>query len=286
MEIEPGQKPFECLSIDDQTIISCDTIITDRAFTLHQVLGENDCVDLIRRLEEMGVEKSSRNTEYRSNERCRIWSESLSGEIYRRICGYLKPIVITPEDSKNVGDGFRLEGIWIPHSITPAWVFSRYLPGTHFGPHYDTPTVLNFSERSLQTLIIYLNDDFEGGHTNFLDDQKQPAESYDNSQYFTGDPANIICQQYAKTGSAIIFNHHILHEGEMVQRGNKFILRADIIYKRYDFPEDIGSKEREAVDWMIKAGQWEFKKDYQQAMICYKKAFRLWPELEFVRSEI
>jgi hypothetical protein len=46
--------------------------------------------------------------------------------------------------------------------------FKRYIPGTFFKPHFDSPYVINENERTVYTLMIFLNDDFEGGKTNFL----------------------------------------------------------------------------------------------------------------------
>lgn len=45
----------------------------------------------------------------------------------------------------------------------------RYLPGGHFAPHFDGPYVQDQNVRSLQTFMLYLNGDFEGGSTNFVD---------------------------------------------------------------------------------------------------------------------
>lgn len=44
----------------------------------------------------------------------------------------------------------------------------RYRTGEHFGPHGDPSYPGGPGERSLLTLMVYLNDDFEGGQTAFL----------------------------------------------------------------------------------------------------------------------
>jgi hypothetical protein len=48
----------------------------------------------------------------------------------------------------------------------------RYRAGGHFAPHFDGYFVENSRERSLQTFMLYLNGDFEGGSTNFVDENQ------------------------------------------------------------------------------------------------------------------
>ena len=38
-------------------------------------------------------------------------------------------------------------------------------PGGHFSPHFDGPWVPRENERSVYTVVIYLNDDYESGYT-------------------------------------------------------------------------------------------------------------------------
>jgi tetratricopeptide (TPR) repeat protein len=197
----------------------------------------------------------------------------------------LKPIVLTEDDYQQTGRGYKQHGVWEPSYIDSHWVFSKYLPGTHFGPHYDGATVKNFGERSLQTIIIYLNDGCVGGSTNFFDESKQSIDPIDNNNLFVGTKDFIIKSISPAQGSALVFHHYLLHEGELLKEGYKYILRSDIIYKRYNFPDTIPA-EREGIDWLIKAQQFEFDKNWTEATRCYKKAFRLYPELEFIKSEV
>jgi prolyl 4-hydroxylase len=55
--------------------------------------------------------------------------------------------------------------------------------------------------------MVYLNDDFDGGHTRFED--------------------AIICPA---AGMALFFAHHLLHEGAVITRGRKYVLRTDVMY--------------------------------------------------------
>lgn len=86
----------------------------------------------------------------------------------------------------------------------------RYDPGEKHGVHWDTEVELPGGVRSRLTLVFYLNDDFEGGATDFpeLGERIVPG-----------------------TGRALIFQHRVLHSAMPVTRGTKFVLRTDILYR-------------------------------------------------------
>ena len=88
--------------------------------------------------------------------------------------------------------------------------FYRYTSGQRFAAHTDGYFIRSISERSLLTLILYLNQDFTGGETFFLNSETLVAP---------------------QTGKALVFAHQLWHEGLPVQRGTKYILRTDVIYQ-------------------------------------------------------
>ncbi|MEW6210236.1 MAG: 2OG-Fe(II) oxygenase [Acidobacteriota bacterium] len=88
--------------------------------------------------------------------------------------------------------------------------FYRYDAGQNFGPHTDGCYARENGERSLLTLMIYLNADFAGGETFFLQSEKLIAP---------------------ETGKALVFSHHLWHEGRPVTNGRKYILRTDVMYE-------------------------------------------------------
>jgi predicted 2-oxoglutarate/Fe(II)-dependent dioxygenase YbiX len=88
--------------------------------------------------------------------------------------------------------------------------FYRYDAGQDFGAHTDGCYAREGGERSLLTLMIYLNSDYAGGETFFFDSQR------------------LILPE---TGKALIFSHHLWHEGREVREGRKYILRTDVMYE-------------------------------------------------------
>lgn len=86
--------------------------------------------------------------------------------------------------------------------------FYKYEPGQRFKKHIDGSYIRNDEEASYFTLMIYLNDNFEGGETIFQGHIIKPL-----------------------TGTAVAFYHGMKHSGEEVKSGVKYILRTDVMYK-------------------------------------------------------
>ena len=86
----------------------------------------------------------------------------------------------------------------------------KYTKGQRFKMHRDGSYQRNEQERSFFSFIIYLNDDFEGGETDFR-------------KLFSIKP---------EEGSALVFHHPYRHEGKELLSGTKYVLRTDIMYKK------------------------------------------------------
>ena len=53
-----------------------------------------------------------------------------------------------------------------------------YRAGGHFSPHIDGPWVPRQDESSVFTVVVYLNSNFKGGATNFLDEDNGTLTTY------------------------------------------------------------------------------------------------------------
>lgn len=131
----------------------------------------------------------------RNNSRVMFDDAPFAGLLYERI----KPHV--PEEAM----GMRAVGA---NELLRCYKYER---GQWFKPHYDGAFIRSDVERSLYTFMVYLNDGFEGGATALLD---------------------LDVDIEPKPGRALLFQHFILHEGCEVQRGVKYAVRSDIMYRR------------------------------------------------------
>jgi hypothetical protein len=100
--------------------------------------------------------------------------------------------------------GMSVVGIHVPLRIY------RYDLGQQFGVHQDQSYFADERTRSLLTFMVYLNDDFEGGATEFVDFKR------------------IIVP---KPGMALLFQHMVNHAGNRVTAGTKYVLRSDVLYR-------------------------------------------------------
>jgi predicted 2-oxoglutarate/Fe(II)-dependent dioxygenase YbiX len=95
--------------------------------------------------------------------------------------------------------------------LSHMWFLTRYPVGGSLHPHVDG-TSMQGQRHSVLTLLAYLNDDFGGGATAFLCDDE-------------GTPDKVV----PRTGSVLLLRQDVLHAGEPVQRGTKYLLRGDIL---------------------------------------------------------
>ena len=102
---------------------------------------------------------------------------------------------------------------WRPCGLNERLRFYRYRPGQRFAPHRDGSYERNANEMSWYTFMVYLNDDYEGGKTRF-------------------DFTEGAIEVNANAGDALLFHHDILHEGQEVTAGTKYVLRTDVMYRR------------------------------------------------------
>lgn len=137
--------------------------------------------------------------------------------------------------------------VWDAIGVNPLLRFIKYEDGGYLVPHYDAPYIANDEERTLASLVIYLdsnvNDDgtvvAAGGETRFLKDEQYgtPVETRDLED--KDKPArdeDVIASIAPEPGDAIIFDHRILHESHafraLVEGAEKNIVRTDINYRR------------------------------------------------------
>lgn len=236
---------------------------TPGAFVLRGLLSPQECQFFIDETEklEYGSLKDEYNPQYRDNDRCVAVSTKLAMKLYERIQPFL------PEQ-------VDIQGKWDICGTNEAFRFCRYKPGGHFSAHYDGCFVRNSSERSFYTVNIYLNGGFSGGTTNFL-----------AKRYKTVQKRIIVDQVVPEAGLALIFPHELLHEGDRLLSGVKYLMRSDVMYRRHTStpsgaPSTAGSEVYlKAVNMYQEAALLERAGKSMEAMELYRKAFKLCPEV-------
>ena len=178
------------------------------AFILDNVLTESECLEMIKTTEEQGYEEALVNTGFgqqdlrtdvRNSKRCIIDSVEKAEWIWGRIKDYV------PDNWKNkpvLGLNERLR-------------FLKYYPGQYFKPHFDgSYRRTDGGEQSFVTIQLYLNEGFDGGNTTFM-------------SMSGGDNVGVV----PKIGRVLVFQHDILHEGSVLEKGTKYTMRTDVMYK-------------------------------------------------------
>src|SRR5262249_2229028 len=102
---------------------------------------------------------------------------------------------------------------WRALGVNERFRFYRYDPGQRFAAHTDGYFERDTGERSPFTLMVYLNEGFRGGTTNFF-------------------LSRVPLVVQPRTGLALVFAHRQLHEGMPVEAGRKYVLRTDVMYQR------------------------------------------------------
>ena len=178
-------------------------LIDNKTFLLYDFFSPEECAARIAATEATGYVQAAighGNTiakDYRDNLRVMDTDRSLSKIMFERALPFLPPKML---GRRPVGFNERLR-------------YYRYDVGHVFQPHKDGAFIRDNGEMSFQTVLVYLNDGFEGGTTDFYYD--------DGSPYISVEPVR---------GMALVFRHDINHGGAQVIGGTKYVLRSDVMY--------------------------------------------------------
>ncbi len=170
------------------------------AFSLTEFMSPEECSAFIELGETLGFDDAPISTasaqvlmsEVRNNSRAMVDDPDLAYDLWRRIKEYV------PQEI----------GGWRPIGLNERFRFYRYDQHQIFRWHRDGRFARNDREGSRYTLMVYLNDDFEGGFTDFRSFKVYPVQ-----------------------GMALCFLHPLLHEGATVTSGRKYVLRTDVMYR-------------------------------------------------------
>lgn len=182
----------------------------DRLFVIRNFCSTDECEAFVAQSERTGYGEATINTSIgvfvdktiRDNARLILDDVALAANLWERLRPYV-PATIAEWRVEGLNERFR---------------FYRYDPGQKFLPHFDGYHKRSDRQRSQLTFMVYLNDDFTGGETNF----------------FGVDVSHRRARIKPERGMALVFAHLQLHEGAQVVSGRKYVLRSDVMYERAD----------------------------------------------------
>jgi predicted 2-oxoglutarate/Fe(II)-dependent dioxygenase YbiX len=171
-------------------------------FELPAVFTAAECDRWIERIQSAGTELATINTKH-------------GNEVDSQIRNNRRVIFDDPEWAHELFERVKDQVPQEIHEMSLAGVNERlrcyeYQAGQRFAPHSDGAFVRDDRERSWYTYMVYLNEEFEGGETVFF-----------------VEPEVII---KPRMGSALLFQHPIIHEGSEVRVGVKYVVRTDLMY--------------------------------------------------------
>ena len=175
----------------------------DMALTVAGLLSIDECQTLIEQSETRGFEPAPITTargfqmrpDIRNNTRVMYDDHALAKRLWQRLRGHV-PWAWPPP--------------WVAAGLNERLRIYRYEPGQSFRWHIDGAFRRSASETSMFTVLVYLNDDFTGGSTDFHDGPSVVPER----------------------GMGLVFTHSQLHQGAAPTSGRKYVLRTDIMYRR------------------------------------------------------
>jgi hypothetical protein len=179
----------------------------EKVFVVRGFLTPEECAEYIALAEGAGFDDAPITTsvgfvmrkDIRSNDRVMVDDPDVARRLFERARPFL------PEE----WFGWRLCG------LNERFRYYRYDPGQKFDLHTDGYFERDNGERSQLTFMIYLNDGFEGGCTNFYQRRDRIELSVE-----------------PEAGMLLVFMHRVLHEGAPVLEGRKYVMRSDVMYRR------------------------------------------------------
>ena len=148
--------------------------------------------------------------------------------LYNRLKPHLDILLLSQEEVNQNADYENCQ-VWRPVGINPYMRFIKYNNNDSLVPHYDSPYAYNSTTKTLKSVVIYLTSTTSGS-TCFIK-EKPDAQGYEDWQN-NECPEDITAKINCVSGSALVFNHRMLHSAAPVLNEEKIIIRTDVIYEK------------------------------------------------------
>ena len=262
---------------------------------LGNVLTEQQCNEIIQssnfyKFQDMSIKYDA--TKERNNSRLLVLDSGLGKYLWNRVEEILST-VIRDHNIALVPLGFDvLRGNWELSGLNEALRINKYSSERRefFACHRDAQYCPSGDERSMLSLVLYLNEGFKGGETCFYLPKRRKVHTKGmtvDEEIRAHSGLNNGFRQLKispVTGSAVLFSQNILHESiplEAQQTVDKFILKTDVMLKRKDKPFgfSVSIQEKEdyfkCLNYFREAQQKELVGDSNEASHFYERALSL-----------
>lgn len=108
-----------------------------------------------------------------------------------------------------------------------------------------------YLQMTFLTLLVYLNEDFEGGNTVFWSKHATEEETVHCMFIRNITTTEPDIRVKAETDKALINDHVVQHAGEVVTKGTKYILRTDILHEKEVSKERVTDKFKKNQEYGI-----------------------------------
>jgi len=217
-------------------------LLDQKIFTVSDFLSFEECKKIVNCAESKGFNESPSSggghgrtgrEDPRDNKYQVIVDQNLANQLWERIKPYVPK---TANQFLETSTYFNEEGgsEWEASGVVERLRIYKYESGEQYPEHMDGSykrSIVDkhgesYYQQSFLTLLIYLNDEFEGGKTGFYPNKQHCRYLRDIENKI---PSIVITP---KTGTALVNIHNILHEGAPVEFGTKYVLRTDILFTK------------------------------------------------------
>ncbi|GAB9464751.1 2-oxoglutarate and fe-dependent oxygenase superfamily protein isoform 1 [Globisporangium polare] len=205
LQFEPTRNAFKVKYLHDELI-----------YAVPQFFSKRECKQAMQFAKDEGfarvTQRATREFAFRDNDRILLRLEAFAELLWQRMQRHVPAVF----------DGMFAVG------LNPAIRFYRYGKGQRFGCHVDQSDVDSVTGyHSRFTVLVYLNDandsDLVGGNTVFYASEAGARDE------------KVVLSVAPETGAALVHGHGdrcLLHEGALVENGEKYLLRTDVMYSR------------------------------------------------------
>ena len=197
-----------------------------RLIIAERLFSDGECWRINAAAEAIGYGRTNYQPEYRGNLRLITTDIGLAERLWERI----RPLVPEIISVRAMGRTDK----WRATGLNECFRLAKYYPGHRFGAHCDANFQRSADEKSYYTVNVYTNDvdDADGGKTRFYappQNRAKPMRDFKEGE-------NVDLAVRPESGLAVVFQQppaaELLHDGERLRGGVKYLLRTDVMYER------------------------------------------------------